>query len=244
MMQPATPSKRPLTNDELTLWEHVAQLRRVVLWSVVAVFVCGSVVHYFRNDVIAFIIRPLHGAPLQYLSPLDPLVFILTIDFVGGLVLALPFIVWQWYRFVAPALPTFRKMTVFFRLLFPLLLAGAAACYAYYVAIPLTLNVLTSFTVPGVTVSFTAENYLSFFITALLMLMIVFEMPVVMVILARLGLLHASTLAKKRKYVYVGLLIAVAAITPTTDIVSLMLILLPTYAVFEVGLIGARMVGN
>ncbi len=229
-------------SDELTVWEHVEEVRRVILVSMVSIFIGGSVAHYFRNEITSFVLRPLKGLPLQFLSPLDPLVFILTLDFVGGILLSLPIIVWLLYRFAAPALPRMRTMTLFFVVIAPLVLAGAAALYAYYVAIPITLTVLASFTVPGITVAFTAENYISFFITALLMLIIVFEMPIVMVILARIGLLNPRAVAHKRRYIYVGLLIAVAVITPTTDLVSLALILFPTYAVFELGLIGAKMV--
>ncbi len=235
--------ENPPRSDELTVWEHVAELRRTVIWSVICILIASSVVHYFRNKITAFILHPLKGTPLQFLSPLDPLVFILTIDFVGGVFVSSPIIVWLCYRFAAPALPKMGWKTLL-ALIIPITLAGAAACYAYYVAIPITLSVLTSITVPGIQVAFTAANYLSFFMTVLVMLILVFEMPVVMAILARLKLLRAAMLAKKRKYVYVGLLIAVAVITPTTDVVSLMLILLPTYTVFEVGLIGARMVGN
>ncbi len=228
--------------DELTVWEHVEEVRRVIIVSVVSVFVGGSVTHYFRNEITWFVLRPLKGLPLQFLSPLDSLVFILALDFVGGILLSLPIIVWLLYRFAAPALPRMRMGVVFFVVIAPLVLAGAAALYAYYVAIPITLNVLASFTVPGITVAYTAENYISFFITALLMLMIVFEMPVIMVILTRIGLLNPRVVAHKRRYVYVGLLVAVAIITPTTDLVSLALIIFPTYAVFELGLVGARIV--
>ena len=229
-------------SDELTVWEHVAELRRMVIWSVVSVLIGGSVAHYFRNEITSFVLRPLKGLPLQFLSPLDPLVFILTLDFAGGILLALPIIVWLLYRFAAPALPRMRMGVVFFVVIAPLVLAGGAALYAYYVAIPITLSVLTSITVPGIQVAFTAANYLSFFMTVLVMLILVFEMPVIMVILARIGLLNPRVVAQKRRYVYVGLLVGVAIITPTTDLVSLALILLPTYAVFELGLIGAKLV--
>lgn len=233
-----------VSHGELTLGEHIADLRRTILWSLASIFIAGSFVHYWRNEIIGFILHPLHGMPLQFLSPLDPLMFILTIDCAGGLLLSLPIIIWLVYRFAAPALPTIRSILLVPIIIVPLFLAASAAAYAYYVAIPLTLSVLTSFTVPGIQTSFTAENYLSFFMTALFMLIIVFEVPVVMVLLGRLGLLRASVVARKRKYVYLGLLIAVAVITPTTDLVSLMLILLPTYVVFELGLIGVRIWGR
>ena len=101
---------------------------------------------------------------------------------------------------------------------------------------------MTGITLPGTEAAFTAKGYLSFFSTVLLMLVLVFELPLVMMALSRLGLLEPRLLARKRGYVYLGLLVGVAMVTPTTDLISLGLILLPTYAVFEVGLVGARMV--
>ena len=229
--------------EELTVWEHVTELRRYVLASVAAVLVFGSLTHAYRNELVAVLLRPLgEGATLQFLSPLDPLLFILTLDLLGGVLLSLPVILWGLYRFISPALPRVPGWQVCLVLLGCVALGAAALAYGYLVAVPVTLAVLTGLTLPGTEAAFTAKGYLSFFGTVLFMLVLVFELPLVMVALARLGLLEPRLLARKRGYVHLGLLVGVATVTPTTDLISLGLILLPTYAVFELGLVGARMV--
>jgi sec-independent protein translocase protein TatC len=229
--------------EELTVWEHVAELRRYVLLSVGSVLVFGSLTHAYRNELVGLLLRPLgEGMELQFLSPLDPLLFILTLDLMGGVLLSLPVILWGLYRFLTPALPQVRGVWVFLALLACVALGAAALAYGFLVAVPLTLSVLTGITLPGTEAEFTASGYLSFFSTVLLMLVLVFEMPLVMMALSRLGLLEPRLLSRKRGYVYLGLLVGVAMVTPTTDLISLALILLPTYAVFELGLVGARLV--
>lgn len=227
------------------MWGHVAELRRYVLLSVTSVLLFGSLTHYCRNKLVELLLRPLGGTDamtLQFLSPLDPLLFILTLDLFGGVLLSLPVILWGLYRFTAPVLPKVSGWRITLALLVFILLGLGAVAYGYFVAIPLTLSVLTGITLPGTEAAFTASGYLSFFLTALFMLVLVFEMPLLMVALATLGLLNPQVLSKKRGFVYLGLLIVVAVITPTTDLISLGLILVPTYVVFELGLVGARMV--
>lgn len=228
------------------MWEHVAELRRYLLLSSASIFFFGGLTHYYRNELVAALLRPLSdasgGMTLQFLSPLDPLLFILTLDLYGGVLLSLPLILWGLYRFTAPALPRISGWSVSLSLLAFTFLGGGAIAYGYFVAVPITLSVLTGITVPGTEAAFTASGYLSFFLTALFMLVLVFELPLVMMALARLGLLEPHKLARKRGMVYLGLLIGVAVVTPTTDLISLGLILIPTYLVFEAGLIGARMV--
>ena len=78
-------------DEELTVWEHVAELRRYVLLSVASVLVFGSLTHAYRNELVGLLLRPLgEGMTLQFLSPLDPLLFILTLDLMGGVLLSLP----------------------------------------------------------------------------------------------------------------------------------------------------------
>ena len=229
--------------EELTVWEHVAELRRYVLLSVASVLVFGSLTHAYRNELMAVLLRPLSkDATLQFLSPLDPLLFILTLDLLGGVLLSLPVILWGLYRFISPALPRVSAWHVFLVLLGCVALGAAALAYGYLIAVPVTLAVLTGLTLPGTEAAFTAKGYLSFLGTVLFMLVLVFELPLVMVALARLGLLEPRLLARKRGYVYLGLLVGVAVVTPTTDLVSLALLLLPTYGVFELGLVSARLV--
>jgi sec-independent protein translocase protein TatC len=238
------PRPRSSRDGELTVWEHVAELRRYVFLSVVSVLLYGSLTHAYRNELVALLLEPLgEGARLQFLSPLDPLMFILTLDLMGGVLLSLPVILWSAYRFLAPALPRVSGWQVLFVLLACMVLGAGALAYGYLVAVPVTLAVLTGLTLPGTEAAFTAKGYLSFLFTMLFMLVLVFELPLVMVALSRLGLLDPRLLARKRGYVYLGLLVGVAVVTPTTDLISLGLILLPTYAVFELGLVGARMVG-
>jgi sec-independent protein translocase protein TatC len=110
------------------------------------------------------------------------------------------------------------------------------------VTIPLSLKFLFSIVVPGIQNQITAQSYISFFITQALIITLIFQLPLLIVGSVYLGVLQTKTLANKRRYVYLIITIALAVITPTVDIFSLLVMLVPCLLIFEVSLIGGRIV--
>lgn len=223
-------------------WEHVADARQL-LFIVVGVFlVSAGVTHYFHQTLIAFLLRPLDTSdPLQFLSPLEPLFFILKIDFIGALVVTLPVTIMLAYRFVRPG--TARSFVVpFLVLLTSTMLALTGAAYSYYVIIPIVLAFMQSLIMPGMVAAFTAMGFIDFVLGTAMLLVLLFQIPILTVALSHIGLFNPYEFASYRRNVYLGIIVATAVITPTTDILTLLLVSMPALCITEIGVLVGRLV--
>lgn len=110
--------------------------------------------------------------------------------------------------------------------------------------IPISLKFLVSIKIPGIENNFSAEKYIEFFITQLIIITSVFQIPVVITGGSYFGLLKTKIIRKKRRYVYMVILIALAIMTPTTDIFSLSIIFIPCLIIFEISLLGGMIIEN
>lgn len=231
------------TSDEArSIWEHILELRNYSFIALGAFIVGSGVTHIFHTQLIALLFAPLHQQTLVFLSPLDPILFIFKVDFFGGVLLALPVILFCLFRFIAPAIG--KRGTVFMAwfLLLSALLAVIAIVYTYLLLLPLSVDFLLSIHVSGVTDFFTAEQYINFVLMQLVLMALIFQIPCVVVILAFLRLLNPKVLAEKRAISYIVAIIALSILTPTTDLFSLSLFLVPTLVIFEISILLGRAV--
>ncbi len=229
------------TEDEaLSVWEHLLELRNYLYYTLAALLVGGTVTHIYHEKILTMLFAPLKGQPLVFLSPLDPILFILKIDFYGALAIALPVIFFCFFRFIAPALGSRGSLFVSSFLLFSTLLIIAASIYTCLLLIPLSINFLLSVQVPGVENFFTADRYLSFIFMQLMLMIGIFQIPCVIALLTLTKLLNPRLLTKNRGIVYVVTTIALSILTPTTDIFSVCLFLIPTLVIFELSVLLAK----
>jgi sec-independent protein translocase protein TatC len=236
-----------LSRDEvqLTFWEHVGELRAYALWAA-AVFVLATVLvfSYAGEVIIDYLLRP---APtgLIFLSPLGPLLFKMKTAFLAGLIVSLPVWIALVLRFIGAALDHRQRVVAYVLALASYMLGLGALMLAYVYLVPLSLNVLSGFTVPGTTLMLTAESYLSFFLMQLMVSFVALELPVAIVGLSYLRLLDPRVLSGRRRYVFLTLLISFAVLTPTTDPFTLLLITVPGMALCEVGIaLGKKVYGR
>lgn len=231
-----------IDTEEKSISEHVGELRKKILIAL-GIFIVGvTISHIFHNKIIEFLLKPANGQNLIFLSPLEPLFFIFQIDLIGGLIISFPVILWLLFSYISPALSEKinKRIIIFYLTSTTLLVLGLA--YALFITIPISLKFLFSITIQGVENSFSVQKYLSFLITQALIVMIVFQVPIVIVGGIYLEILKTKFLAIKRKYIYIGLLITLAIITPTTDVFSLIILFMPCVIIFEISLIGGRIV--
>ena len=222
-------------HNNLTIWEHVTVLRATI-FRMIAVFLFSvSVVHYFHQQIIEFLLVPLDTSTLQFLSPLDPLYFILTIDFVVGLLISLPFLLLFIWFYISPAI-NIKWWIPFFFILAINILTLSAFIYSYLLVVPLILHFMNSITIPGTNMSLTANGYLSFFITTTLILVLIFQIPIFIFIGIWIKILNRDYIKKKRPYIYISIVIVSAIITPTTDIITLLLVSIPGVVAVELGI--------
>lgn len=228
--------------EEKSISEHLDELRKKIFIALGFFIVGVTISHMFHVEIIEFLLKPASGQNLIFLSPLDPLFFIFKIDFVGGLIVSFPMILWLLFSYISPALSkTINKSIIIFYLISTLLLVFGLG-YALFVTIPISLKFLFSITIPGIENNFSVQKYLSFFISQALIVMMIFQIPIVIMGGIYLGVLKTKFLAIKRKYIYIGLLIGLAIITPTSDIFNLAIVFIPCVIIFEISLIGGRIV--
>ncbi len=232
-----------LPRGEMTVFEHLAELRSRLLRALAALAV-GAVVGYIVfPDVLSILIRPycavsgdLLGATgecrLIALRPLEPFSVRVKTSIVMGLLLTAPVISYQLWRFVTPGMtPRERRLTLPFVVLTQVMFA-AGVVFAYLV-IPQGLRILLQLGGPGIEALLSADEYLSFFLTMSVAFGLVFELPLVLIFLALIGVVNVRMLQRARPYAVVVMFIAAAFITPTTDAVTLLLLALPMVAFYE-----------
>lgn len=229
-------------NESKSILEHVFELRKKLFIALGAVIIGTTIAHLFHEQIINFLLVPAGNQHLIFLSPLEPLFFIFKIDFIAGIIFAFPVIIWCLFSYIAPALSKRINTLLFLFYIVSSLLLVTGLLYAFLVTIPLSLKFLFSITIPGIQNQISAQNYIDFFITQALIISLIFQVPILIVGGIYLGILKTKILAAKRRYIYFIIIIALAIITPTTDVFSLMIIFVPCLAIFEISLIGGRII--
>lgn len=229
-------------NDPKTIIEHIGELRKKIFIALGAIVFGSTLAHIFHTEIITFLLKPTGGQKLIFLSPLDPIFFIFKIDLITGIIIAFPIIIWCIFSYITPALPDKVNKLLFYFYTTSGLLLFIGLFYAFFIAIPLTLKFLFSIEIPGIQNQISAQNYLDFFIAQVLIITIIFQVPILIIGSIYIGILKTKILANKRRYIYLIITIALAIITPTTDIFSLIIILFPCLAIFEISLIGGKII--
>ncbi len=236
-------------DGEKPFLEHVEDLRGLILKCVVVIG-AGSVLGIvFIGQVMEILRWPLkiaqenlpqpHANTLLALQVTDPMTVTLQIGMGAGILLSLPLVLFFLGQYLLPALeekergllaPVFAVGTLLF-------LAGSSFCY--FVVLPKALRFFQEFNQwLGLETSWTMASYTDFALQMLVGFGLSFELPLVMVILARLGILEARIVAKHRRHAVVALLVLAACVTPTSDPFNLGLMFIPLYGLFELGLAG------
>ena len=233
---------------EAPLVEHLEELRARILWSLVAWVVGTGVAWSFRVQLLEWLKRPLDLAAQQnhiqvnliVLDITEPFLVSLKVAAFGGLVLALPFVVYQVWAFIAPGLYEHEK-----RLAVPFLLGAGfsfalGALFAYYGFLPFAIPFLLGFLGEVITPQISIGRYMGQVLMMMGVMGLVFEMPVVSYLLARLGILSSAFLARNWRVAVVLLLSLAALITPTVDVVSLAIVTGPLLVLYWISVLVAR----
>jgi len=231
-------------DEQMTLVEHLDELRnRIIVSAAVLVVACGLC--FWQNHLLLEIANePLPSGlkPITF-GVTEPFMQTLKISIYGGILIALPILLYQAYAFLLPALkPTEKRIMLPFLLLVPGLFVGGVV-FSYFVVVPAALDFLLHFNRDQFNVELRASEYYSFLIVTLIALGLVFQVPMGIVALTRLGIVTPRQLSRNRRYAYLALAI-VAMLLPGTDPVTMMIELAPLLALFELSVILARIVGG
>lgn len=223
----------------MTFWEHLDELRSVLLKSLAAWLIASIAAFCFKQPLFELIFRPLE--PGQQLLNIDVTAQFFThvqVALCVGFVIALPLIVAWLYGFVAPALYQNEKRYSLIFVLSALLLFAAGVALNYFVIFPLSFNMLSTYQVSDIVVNrISLTSYISLLLVLSVFMGLMFEIPILTWLLAKLGILRREHLKRYRRHVFVAILIVAAVITPTGDPFTLMIVTLPIYLLYELSII-------
>ena len=231
---------------KMTMMQHFAELRRRILWAF-AVFgialVLGWCVSPFVQDFLsAPLLNIWPGGAMLYSGISDGFMIRMSMALLVALVVVIPFALWQMWAFVAPGLKRNERRFIFPILILSPILFFVGAAFAFYVLLPFVFGFFIEMNeaspVPSVMLP-AAREYLSFAIKMLQVFGIAFQLPLVMVLLNRLGILSRERVLKMRRYAIVIIVIMAAVLTPP-DIVSQILLAVPMWALFEASILFMR----
>ena len=217
-----------------TFMEHVSELRGRLFW-VIGVFIAASCAVYPLHDqVIGALTAPLGDQQLYYLTPVGGLTIILKICTYVGILAALPVLMYHVYRYLEPLMGRHRKSVMFYTLL-SALLAIAGICMAYYVFLPSALHFLTGFDLGKIQAMLTVDSYLSFVTTYLLGAAILFQIPLLMMIINTIHRLPPKQLLGLERFVILAAFVIAAVVSPTPDIMNQTFFALPIIGRYQLG---------
>jgi sec-independent protein translocase protein TatC len=222
---------------------HLRELRDRVFRSVIAV-VLGIVVGVvFGNQLIVLLERPApKGIHLIAVELLENFSVFFKVSLTAGIILAMPYLVYQLFAFVAPGLTSKEKRLIFTLLPGIVFMFLSGVAFAYFVALPPALNFLFHFGADLATVEVRISNYIDVVTRMLLVVGLVFETPLIVMLLARMGIVSPKWLAARRKWWVVIAFTLGAIITPTFDPVNQTIISVPLILLLELGILLARLV--
>ena len=229
---------------EMPFLDHLEELRWRILWILAAVIVgclAGLAVVVY-GDVVGYLMEP--GRALfgddwkpKTLAPADNFFILIKISLTIGIILAFPVIVYQIWSFLAPALEKHEKRAIVPALYMGLVLFVAGVVMAYVIALPVTLRFLTGLLADFITPDWTASFYMAFIVRLLLAFGVVFELPIVVLVLSALGLVTPAFLRAKRRHAIVGITVVAAMVSPG-DIISLTaLMMVPMFLLYELSIV-------
>ena len=236
------PSER---DKELSLMQHLTELRSRLMITSFGVLIATVIAFVFAKDIILALEAPAHlGKPLQLISPTEGFTTYMRVSLFTGIALAMPVILYEIYAYVDPALRPKERRFLLTLGPFVLLLFVGGMAFCYFLLLPNAINFLFTFGSDVFEAAPRASEYISFVTTFILGVGLVFEMPVIILAVTRIGLVKRSWLAKQRRYVFLMVFVLGAIITPTPDPFNQSLVAIPMYLLFEVGMLLSRFGGG
>ncbi len=229
---------RLLMDPSLPFTAHLGELRSRLLYSLIF-FTCAFTVSFNHSALLFGIIkRPIAGSvdKLVFFSPTEALAVYLNISFTSGLILSMPFLLYQAWKFVEPAAGSGLKSNVFAFVGGVMAAFTLGVLFSYFILIPPALQFLLGFAGTELQPVISAQNYVSFITWTVMGTGLVFEMPVLSYILTKFGIINHRFLRSKYRYAIVVILVVAAILTPTSDIFNMLLFTAPMVILYELSI--------
>jgi sec-independent protein translocase protein TatC len=254
-----------MADDEfrMSFWSHLTELRKRIVYSVIAIGVGFVVCFNYSEEILGVLLLPLNSTmtyhtsfPFLHFEPnkipqelyfttlIEPIMSHLKIGFIAGIMLMIPVLLYQVWKFISPGLlPRERKYAgqfVFFSTLF--FFIGVLFCF--FLLLPFAVQFLVTYKTEHLKAIIKLSEYIDFTLKFMLASGAVFELPLVMIILGRMGIINAAVFTKFRKYAFLISFIIGGIVTPTPDVFNMTIMSLPIYFLYELGILGVRFFGR
>lgn len=231
--------------DRLTIVEHLDELRARLIVCALVFGVALALCFWQNNLLLEIASKPLPAGHERLITfgVTEPFTTTLTVSAYGAIVLSLPIVLWQLYAYVLPAFSAAEKRVVLpILLLFPVLFAAGIA-FAYFIVMPAAVHFLLNFNDSQFNVQVRARDYYSFFSMTMIACGLVFQLPLAIVAITRLGIVSVEQLRQNRRYAYLVISIVAAAL-PGVDPVSMLIEMVPLLVLYELSILLARAFGR
>ena len=241
--------QEPVEDHKMSLTEHLIELRKSLTRSLIALGIGFGVCYYYKDFIFNIVTRPLtrvlpKNSYLIYTGLTEAFFTYMKVAFFASLIITCPYILYQIWKFIAPALHSREKKYVVPFVISSTFLFISGVCFGYFVALPPAFEFFVSFNNQYLQAMLSFKDYLSLFVTFLLGFGISFELPIFIFFLTKLGIVNAAMLSKQRRYAILIIFIVAAILTPSPDALSQVLMAIPLMFLYEVSIFVSRFAGK
>ena len=224
--------EEPVDDGSMSLTKHLEELRTRIIRSLQAIAVGSAISYFYIEQIIEYLTKP--AGKLYYMQPAEAFFTYLKVAILSGFLLALPVVFYHVWRFFLPALT--RKERAVLAILVPIsvLLFFLGLAFSFYLVLPIGIKFFIGFTTDNLQALFSIEKYFDFLITFVLPFGFVFELPLIMTILGKMGIVTSDFLKKYQGIVIFATFVIGAIVTPP-DVISQCMLAVPMIALYEVG---------
>ena len=224
----------------MSLIRHLEELRRRIIRSLVAVAAGSGIAYYFIDEIMGLITLP--TGKLYYMQPAEAFFTYLKIAVFAGFLLALPVIFYEAWKFVLPALTVQERTVIGILVPSSVLLFFTGLAFAFFLALPAAIKFFVGFSTENLQPMFTLHQYFDFVISFILPFGVVFELPLIIIVFAKLGFIGSEFLRNKQRLVIFLAFVIGAVVSPTPDIFNQSMIAVPLILLYEISYLTVRFV--
>ncbi|WP_184310547.1 twin-arginine translocase subunit TatC [Anaerosolibacter carboniphilus] len=228
-------TRGPKDEKNLTLVEHLAELRKRIIYSALLFILSVGFCYSFVEIIVKDIIDLARNVEFVFIAPAELLMSYIKISLIGGLIISAPFLIFQVWLFIIPELKNKEKRLIFFSLLLGSIFFITGVAFAYFVVVPTMLVFFMGFQMDAIRPMLSFNSYLSFVLSTIFTFGTIFELPILMVLLSRFGILKVSFLKENRKFIILIIFVFAAILTPP-DVISQIILAGPMILLAEIGI--------
>lgn len=230
-----------MNEKRATFIDHLEELRKRILYAVASVGICAIIGFFFAKRFLSIIIQRAALGTTYFFAPAEAFITQIKVAIFLGVVISFPFLLYQTWAFIGPGLTRSERRISLSYIGSGLVLFVIGITFGYYILIPFGLRFLLSFGSETIQPLMNIGKYINFFLWCLLGSGLLFQLPLLVFFLMRLGILDVDTVRRHRAEAIVAILVLCAVITPTGDFFTLLLISVPLLLLFELSILAARL---